>query len=119
MISSLDPEDQKLVSLARVARGRISAVEGAAVRDETGRSYSGATVVLGDFRVSALQLAVLQAAAAGAQDLEAAAVVCDDLSSTTVVGLVEVAELGNNNVPVFICSSDGALVSTTVADINK
>ncbi len=119
MISRLDPEDEKLVVLARGARSRINASEGAAVRDESGRSYSGASVALGDFKVSALQLAVLQAAASGARGLEAAVVVSDNLTRTTIIGLVEVAELGDASVPVFICGPDGAVVSRTVADINK
>ena len=119
MSGGIDPEDQKLVTLARGARGRINAFEGAAVRDETGRTYSGATVALGDFGVSALQLAVLQAAAAGATGVEAAAVVSGDLSNTTIIGLVELAELGHGNVPVLICSADGAVVSTTVADVHR
>lgn len=35
----LDPEDRKIVTLARSARARNGVPEGAAVRDETGRTY--------------------------------------------------------------------------------
>ena len=42
----LDAEDAKLVTLAKGARGRVSASEGAAVRDETGRTYASASVGL-------------------------------------------------------------------------
>jgi hypothetical protein len=42
--TALDPEDAKLVTLARSARGRTGAPEGAAVRDTDGRTYLAATV---------------------------------------------------------------------------
>lgn len=74
----LTDEDAKLVTLARQARARIQAADGAAVRDEMGRSYSGATIDLPGLQVSALALAVAQAAAAGAQSIEAAVVVTSE-----------------------------------------
>lgn len=73
----LDPEDAKLVTLARSARSRVEAAEGAAVRDADGRSYAAATVNLPSLRLTALQLAVATAVAAGARDLEAAVVVTE------------------------------------------
>jgi hypothetical protein len=69
------PEDMKIITLARSARARAEAAEGAAVRDETGRTYAAATVALPSLRLSALQVAVAMAASSGASDLEAAAVV--------------------------------------------
>ena len=42
----LDPEDAKLVVLARGAMGRAEATGGAAVRDVDGRTYAGAPVAL-------------------------------------------------------------------------
>jgi hypothetical protein len=76
----LDPEDAKLVTLARSARVRSVAgdglaAEGAAVRDETGRTYVAATVVRGPLRLPALHLAVASALASGARSFEAAAIV--------------------------------------------
>jgi cytidine deaminase len=71
----LDAEDAKLVTLARGARGRAAAVEGAAVRDEDGRTYAAATVELPSLRLTALQAAVAAAVSSGARALEAAAVV--------------------------------------------
>ena len=56
-----DAEDAKLVTLARAARARIGAIEGAAVRDQDGRTYAAATVDLPSLRLSALQLAVASA----------------------------------------------------------
>lgn len=76
----LEPEDAKLVTLARSARvravaGEGLAAEGAAVRDETGRTYAAATVVRGPLRLPALHLAVASALSSGARSFEAAAVV--------------------------------------------
>jgi hypothetical protein len=74
-ITALDPEDAKLVTLARGARGRAGAAEGAAVRDDDGRTYAAATVALPSLTLTALQAAVAMAVASGAQELEAAVVV--------------------------------------------
>lgn len=73
----LDPEDAKLVTLARSSRARTGAAEGAAVRDDMGRTYAAATVSLPSLELSALQAAVAAAVSSGAQQLEAAAVVTD------------------------------------------
>src|SRR6188472_4531738 len=73
--TTLDAEDAKLVTLARGARGRAAAAEGAAVRDDDGRTYAAATVDLPSLRLTATQAAVATAVASGAQALEAVAVV--------------------------------------------
>ena len=77
-MSELDPEDQKLVTLARSARARTGAAQGAAVRDGDGRTYVAAAVTLPSLYLSALQVAVAMAVSSGALGLEAAAVVGDD-----------------------------------------
>ncbi len=71
MTDVLDPEDQKLITLARSARARSSANEGAAVRDTDGRTYVATTVALPSLHLSALQLAVAMAVSSGALGLEA------------------------------------------------
>ena len=48
-------EDLKIITLARSSRARVAASEGAAVRDETGRTYSAAAVALPSLRLSALR----------------------------------------------------------------
>jgi thioester reductase-like protein len=70
-----DPEDLKLVTLARSARARSGAPEGAAVRDDIGRTYAASTVDLPSLRLTALQAAVAAAVSSGSDRLEAAAVV--------------------------------------------
>jgi cytidine deaminase len=72
-----NPEDTKLITLARSSRARNSAAEGAAVRDETGRTYVATTVSLPSLQLSAVQAAVAAAVSSGAQRLEAAVVVTE------------------------------------------
>lgn len=72
---TLDPEDSKLITLARAARARNEAREGAAVRDETGRTYSATDVALASLTLSAVQVAAAMAISSGARSLEAAALV--------------------------------------------
>ena len=71
----LDPEDAKLVVLARGAMGRAGATGGAAVRDVHGRTYAGAPVALAALELTALQAAVAAAVSSGATGLEAAVLV--------------------------------------------
>ena len=73
----LDPEDAKLVTLARSTRARVGAAEGAAVRDDMGRTYAAATVALPSLSLTAVQAAVAAAVSSGVQRLEAAAVVSE------------------------------------------
>jgi len=108
--STLVAEDVKLVTLARAARARIAAIEGAAVRDEDGRTYAAATVTLPSLTVSALQLAVANAVSAGATGLEAAAVVTE-ASTMDGLGLAAVRDL-SANAPVHMVAPDGVVLST-------
>ncbi|MDA8436642.1 MAG: hypothetical protein M0Z98_11735 [Actinomycetales bacterium] len=108
--TALSAEDAKLVTLARGARGRVGAAEGAAVRDETGRTYSGATVALPSLAVSALRLAVAQAAASGARGLEAAVVVRRS-ADLDAADLDAVRDLGGDGVVVLVAGPDGTVLA--------
>jgi hypothetical protein len=110
---ALDPDDAKLVTLARAARARAGAREGAAVRDQDGRTYAAATVALPSLALSALQAAVAAAVAAGAGGLEAAAVVTDE-STVDDAGRAAVRDLGRN-ASVFVAAGDGTLRETARA----
>jgi hypothetical protein len=70
-----DPEDLKLITLARAALGRTAAGQAACVRDAEGRAYAGATVHLEHLKLSAVAVAVAMAVSSGADGLEAVAVV--------------------------------------------
>ncbi|MCX5557603.1 cytidine deaminase [Streptomyces sp. NBC_00038] len=106
--SALDPEDRKIVTLARSARARNGVPEGAAVRDETGRTYVAGTVDLPSLRLSALQTAVAMAVASGAKSLEAAAVVTE-AEVAAVEDLAAVRDLGGAGTPVLVAGPDGAV----------
>jgi hypothetical protein len=73
--TDLPTEDAKLVTLARSARARAGAEEGAAVRDDIGRTYAAATVSLASLRLTALQAAVAAAVSSGSAVLDAVCVV--------------------------------------------
>lgn len=106
----LDEEDRKLVTLARAARARIGAIEGAAVRDTDGRTYAAATVSLPSLTVTALQLSVASAVAAGAGRLEAAAVVTE-ASTLDGAGRDAVRDLGSG-APIHVAGPDGTVLGT-------
>ena len=102
----LEPEDAKLLTLARSARARTRAAEGAAVRDLDGRTYAGATVSLPSLRVSAVGVAVAMAVSSGAAGLEAVLVVtdADGLDDDDVAA---VRELAGTEVPVHVADTRG------------
>src|SRR4051794_24756012 len=106
--SALSAEDTKLVTLARAARARVAAVEGAAVRDGDGRTYAAATVALPSLTVTALQLAVASAVSAGAVKLEAAAVVTE-ASTVDGAGHAAVRDL-SADAPVYLAGPDGTVL---------
>jgi hypothetical protein len=107
----VNPEDAKLITLARSTRARVAAPEGAAVRDETGRTYTAATVNLPSLQLSALRLAVAMAVSSGAQKLEAAAVVSAaevESEAEPSTDLAAVRDLGPE-APVLYAAPDGTV----------
>jgi len=73
----VEPEDQKLVVLAKSARARTGAAQGAALRDLDGRTYAGATVALPSLQVSAVGVVVAMALSSGSRGAEAVVVLGD------------------------------------------
>jgi cytidine deaminase len=115
-VSELEPEDAKLVTLARAARLRAhaphtSATEGAAVRDTDGRTYAAATVENADasLTTSALRAAVAAAVSSGARTFEAAVVVTEaDLREADIAVLREFGA----GVPVLLVAPNAAVRDT-------
>lgn len=112
----MDPEDAKLVTLARSARLRahtphVGVAEGAALRDEDGRTYSAATVENADaaLTTSALRGAVSAAASSGARAFEAAVVVTDGAVRGEDLSVLK--EFGAG-IPVLVAGADGELRET-------
>ncbi|MEZ0091624.1 cytidine deaminase [Streptacidiphilus sp. EB129] len=112
--AALNAEDKKIITLARSTRARNGVPEGAAVRDETGRTYVAGTVALESLRLSALQTAVAMAVASGARGLEAAAVV-SAAEQLTADDLAAVRDLGGAGTPVLLAGPDGTLRLTAEA----
>jgi hypothetical protein len=108
--AELGPEDQKIITLARSARARVGSAEGAAIRDETGRTYAAAAVALPSLHVSALALAVAMAVSSGATALEAAALVsnADGLSEEDIDVIRDIG----SGVLVIHAGPDGAVRKT-------
>jgi hypothetical protein len=101
----LEAQDAKLVTMARQARARIGALEGAAVRDGDGRTYTGVTIVQPSFGLGALQFAVAAALAAGATVLEGAAVVTE-ASEVDKAGVAAVRDVAPD-APIFLANPGG------------
>ena len=102
-----DPEDTKIVTLAKATRLRTGSAEGAAVRDLDGRTYTAAAVGLPHLRLSALELAVAMAVSSGAAGLEAAAL-SSDASEPQEQDLAVVRDLAGTGVGVIVADAQGA-----------
>lgn len=104
----LDPEDEKIITLARSSRARGGTSDGAAVRDLDGRTYTAAAVDLPSLTLSALQAAVVAASSSGARGLEAAAVV--GAADPDGYDLTAARDLGGTGTPVHMAAVDGTLI---------
>jgi cytidine deaminase len=112
-VPELDPEDAKIVVLARATMARAyvphtGVREGAAVRDTDGRTYAAATVENADpaLTTSALRGAVAAAASSGARAFEAAAVVGGLLVSEADLAVLREFGVG---VPLHLAGDDGVV----------
>ncbi len=76
-----DPEDLKIITLAKAARARTQAVQGACVRDTDGRTYAATNVALDHLQLSAISVAVAMAVSSGASGLEAVALSAESAPS--------------------------------------
>ncbi|HEY1489075.1 MAG TPA: cytidine deaminase [Micromonosporaceae bacterium] len=110
MSETLAAEDAKLVTLARAARARSGAIEGAAVRDGDGRTYAGTSVNLPSLVLTALQYAVASAVNGGAEDIEAAVVVTE--ASTLDIGGLSAVRDVSANAPIHLAAPNGDVLGT-------
>lgn len=104
--SGLGPEDRKLVTLARAARARTGAAEGAALRDTDGRTYAAATVDLPSLKVSAVGVAVAMAVASGSRGLEAV-VLLTDAGRIGEADRAAVGDFGGAEVTIHVADAQG------------
>ena len=94
-----DPEDVKIITLARSALARTAAGQGACVRDTDGRTYAGAPVHLDHLNLSAIAVAIAMAVSSGAPGLEAVALAGVD--GPTDLDLAIVGDLPGTGVVVW------------------
>ena len=104
-----DPEDAKIITLARSSRARTGAAAGACVRDTDGRTYAGTSVALPHLNLSALQVAVAMAVSSGAPGLEAAALVGE--VDPSAEDLAVVGDLPGTGVAVWRADPSGTVRS--------
>lgn len=105
-----NPEDNKLVVLAKATRARTGAAQGAALRDLDGRTYAGATVDLPSLQVSALDVCIAMAVASGAKGAEAAVVLGDaPVAGSDLAALTDFAGAG---VPVHLGTPHGSVTES-------
>lgn len=108
-MSELSAEDAKLVTLARSTRARVGAAEGAAVRDENGRTFAAATVDLPSLRLSALQGCVAMALSSGSRGLEAA-VLLTEADAVPEADLAVLRDVAGPDLPVHLGDPQGRRV---------
>jgi hypothetical protein len=112
-VTSLPPEDNKLVVLARATRARTGAAEGAALRDLDGRTYAGATVDLPSLQVSAVGVVIAMAVASGSKGAEAVVVLTEsDLAESDLAALRDFTGAG---VAIHRGNPSGAVQDTTTS----
>jgi hypothetical protein len=104
-----DPEDQKLITLARATLARTGAAQGACVRDTEGRAYAAASVHLEHLRLSAIGVAVAMAVSSGAGGLEAAALISEEGPSADDLEIVR--DLSGDGVTVWWADPRGTVQS--------
>jgi hypothetical protein len=109
-----DPEDRKIITLARSARARTGASEGACVRDSDGRTYAGCSVELAHLRLSALEVAIAMAVSSGAPGLEAVAISRDQ--SPTEQDAALIGDLPGSAVTVWHVDVRGAVIGRDVVE---
>ncbi len=110
-MTELSTEDHKLVTLARATRARTGAAQGAAVRDENGRTYAAATVDLPSLQLSAVQVCAAMALASGSRAVQAVAVLggAEELAAPDRAVL---ADVGADALVVHLADERGQVTST-------
>ena len=107
-MAELSAEDAKLVTLARTTRVRTGAAQGAAVRDQAGRTYAAASVALTALTLSAAQVAVAMAVSSGARTLEAAVILGEGPDRASLAALHELGP----EITVHLADADGTVTAT-------
>jgi hypothetical protein len=102
-----DPEDTKIITLAKATLARAGSAQAACLRDTDGRTYAGATVALEHLQLSAVQVALAMAVSSGAPGLEAVAVTGGPPSDADLAAL---GDLPGTDVSVWTTAADGTVL---------
>ncbi len=104
-----DPEDLKLITLARAALARGGAKQGACVRDTDGRTYAATSVHLEHLKLSAIAVAVAMAVSSGAGGIEAVALLGEQEPSAEDLEILR--DLSGDGVTVWWADGHGTVLS--------
>lgn len=106
-MTNWNSEDDKLAVLAKGARSRVQAKVGAALRDETGRTYASAEVSIGSLALSAVEMVVAQAVASGSTGVESVVISSQSESGITDSEIELVRSLAGSGIPLFVIDETG------------
>jgi hypothetical protein len=109
-----NPEDIKIIGLARAARARTNAAQGAAVRDSDGRTYAATNIALPSLTLSAVVVAVAMAVSSGAEGLEAVAL--SGLEAPSDADLAVVRDLPGTGVVIWWTDPAGVVQGLVEVD---
>jgi hypothetical protein len=111
-MSNWVPEDDKLAVLAKGARSRVQAQSGAALRDETGRTYASADVSVGSLKLSAVAMVVAQAVASGSTGVESVVVSPNGEFKISDSDLELVRAFAGAGIPLHVVDESGSPIDT-------
>lgn len=101
-----DPEDSKIITLARSTLARTGSTQGACLRDTDGRTYAGTAIDLDHLNLSAIEVVVAMAVSSGALGVEAVAVAGARPSDQS---LAVIGDLSGNDVVVWSADAAGVV----------
>jgi hypothetical protein len=102
-----DPDDLKIINLARATLARSQAKEAACLRDTDGRTYAGSSVDLPHLQLSAIAVAIVTAASSGAPGLAAVALAGPSDPSDDDLALIK--DLPGKRVVVWSVDASGSV----------
>lgn len=111
-MSNWNAEDDKLAVLAKGARSRVQALLGAALRDETGRTYASAAVEVGSLSLSAVEMVVAQAVASGSTGVESIVISPRNEFNISDSDMELVRTFGGTGIQVYVVDESGKPVDS-------
>lgn len=98
--------------LAKGARSRVQANTGAALRDETGRTYASAEVSIGSLDLSAIEMVVAQAVASGSTGVESVVISPNGEFKISESDLELVRVFAGAGIPLHVTGDAGSPIDT-------